>query len=64
MWQTIESAINFSLNLQIKNGTIPWSINIHGEIENDFLVTGSSSILKSIECGLAISYILKKNNNT
>ena len=64
LWQTIESAINFSLNLQIKNGTIPWSINEHGEIENDFLVTGSSSILKSIECGLAISYILKKNNNT
>ena len=64
LWQTIESAINFSLNLQIKNGTIPWSINEHGEIENDFLLTGSSSILKSIECGLAISYILKKDNNT
>ena len=64
LWHAIESAINFSLNLQIKNGTIPWSINEHGEIENDFLLTGSSSILKSIECGLAISYILKKDNNT
>ena len=46
LWHAIESAINFSLNLQIKNGTIPWSINEHGEIENDFLLTGSSSILK------------------
>ena len=63
LWPAIELAINFSLNLQIKNGTIPWSINKHGEIENDFLITGTSSILKSIECGLAISNILKKNKN-
>ena len=63
LWPAIESAINFSLNLQINNGTIPWSIDKHGEIENDFLITGSSSILKSIECGLAISKILKKDKN-
>ena len=47
LWQTIESAINFSLNLQTKNGTIPWSINEHGEIENDFLLTGSSCAARS-----------------
>ena len=63
LWPAIESAINFSLNLQINNGTIPWSIDKYGEIENDFLITGSSSILKSIECGLAISKILKKDKN-
>ena len=63
LWPSIESAINFSLNLQIKNGTIPWSIDKYGEIEEDFLITGSSSILKSIECGLAISKILKKDKD-
>ena len=64
LWPVIESAINFSLNLQIKNGTIPWSIDKYGEIEEDFLITGCSSILKSIECGLAISKILKKDKDT
>ena len=46
VWPTIELAINFSVNLQTKNGTIPWSIDKHEEIEHDFLITGSSSILK------------------
>ena len=47
----------------MSNGTIPWSVDERGEIENDFLITGSSSILKSIDCGLAISKILQKNKN-
>ena len=64
VWPTIELAINFSVNLQTKNGTIPWSIDKHEEIEHDFLITGSSSILKSIECGLAVSKILDKLENT
>ena len=58
LWPTIKSAINFSVNLQTSNGTIPWSIDINGEIEKDYLLTGSSSILKSIECGIAIANIL------
>ena len=58
LWPTIKSAINFSVNLQTSNGTIPWSIDINGEIEKDYLLTGSSSILKSIECGIAIAKIL------
>ena len=52
LWPTIKSAINFSVNLQTSNGTIPWSIDSNGEIEKDYLLTGSSSILKSIECGM------------
>ncbi len=64
VWPTIELAINFSVNLQTKNGTIPWSIDEHEEVEHDFLITGSSSILKSIECGLAVSKILDKHENT
>lgn len=63
LWPSIKLAINFSLNLQTYNGTIPWSIDKNGELENDFLLTGSCSILKSIDCGLAISKILDKKND-
>tara|TARA_B100001109_G_scaffold43776_1_gene34969 strand:+ start:448 stop:1518 length:1071 start_codon:yes stop_codon:yes gene_type:complete len=63
LWPTVESAINFSTKLQITNGTIPWSIDSEGVLEEDYLLTGSSSILKSIECGLAISKILDNQKN-
>ena len=63
LWPSIELALNFALKLQTKNGTIPWSIDENGEVEEDYLLTGSSSILKSIECGIAISNILKNQNN-
>ena len=51
--------MNFSINLQTANGTIPWSIDSDGLIEEDYLLTGSSSILKSIECAIAIAKILQ-----
>ena len=63
LWPSIESAINFSIKLQIQNGTIPWSVDKNKKIEEDFLLTGSSSILKSIECGIAISKIIKSTKN-
>ena len=58
LWETIQSAIDFSIDLQNSNGTIPWSVDKNNQIENDFLLTGSSSILKSLECAIAISKIL------
>lgn len=63
LWPTIESAINFSINIQNMKGTIPWSIDRKGNIENDYLLTGSSSILKSLECAIAISKILNQTKN-
>ncbi len=59
LWPNIKSAIDFSLNLQLPNGTIPWSVDESGQVEEDYLLTGSSSILKSIECGIAISKLVK-----
>ena len=59
LWPAINSAVNFSINLQNANGTIPWSIDSDGLIEEDYLLTGSSSILKSIECAIAIAKILQ-----
>ena len=61
LWPSINSAVNFSINLQTANGTIPWSIDSDGLIEEDYLLTGSSSILKSIECAIAIAKILQDN---
>jgi len=63
LWPTIVQAINFSVNLQTPNGTIPWSIDKNGNIEEDYLLTGSASILKSIECALALSNILNDQTN-
>ena len=63
IWSSIESAVNFSVELQQDNGTIPWSINNNSQIENDYLLTGCSSILKSIECGIALSKILNQTEN-
>ena len=53
IWSSIELAVNFSVELQQDNGTIPWSIDNNNQIENDYLLTGCSSILKSIE---SVSY--------
>jgi len=63
LWPNIKLALKFSLSLQIPNGTIPWSIDEDGKIEEDYLLTGSSSILKSIECGIAISKLLNDKEN-
>ena len=63
LWPNIKLALKFSLSLQIPNGTIPWSIDENGKIEEDYLLTGSSSILKSIECGIAISKLLNDKEN-
>ena len=63
LWPHIKLALKFSLSLQIPNGTIPWSIDEGGKIEEDYLLTGSSSILKSIECGIAISKLLNDKEN-
>ena len=63
LWETIQSAIDFSIDLQNSNGTIPWSVDKNNQIENDFLLTGSSSILKSLECAIAISKILDLDSN-
>ena len=58
LWETIKSAIDFSIDLQNSNGTIPWSVDKNNQIENDFFFFLSSSILKSLECAIAISKIL------
>ena len=54
MWPYASKGINFSIDLQNDKGTIPWCLNEEGLSGDDFLVTGSSSILKSLECAIAL----------
>ena len=58
-WKKASKAINFSINLQNTNGTIPWCINEDNLPDEDYLITASSSILKSLECAMALFNILE-----
>lgn len=50
MWPTVKAAIDFALRLQTPHGDIHWAVNTDGEPMQDALVTGCSSIYKSLEC--------------
>ena len=59
-WNSIERGMLFALSLQNDNGAIAWNIDESGIIDEDYLLTGCSSIAKSIECSIAICEVLKK----
>jgi hypothetical protein len=59
-WSSIESGMIFALSLQNINGAIAWNIDESGIIDEDYLLTGCSSMAKSIECAIAICEILNK----
>jgi len=50
MWSTMERAIGFVLILQTEHGDIHWAVSADGSAREDALVTGCSSIYKSLEC--------------
>ena len=57
-WDSVKKGILFSLSLQHKNGAIAWNIDEFAKIDEDYLLTGCSSIAKSLECAIAISQVL------
>lgn len=59
MWPTVEKAIQFVLNLQASTGEIYWAVDTVKGIDKDALVTGNSSIYKSLECALNIATTLE-----
>ena len=61
-WEPVKKGILFSLSVQHSNGAIAWNIDEHGKIDEDYLVTGCSSIAKSIECAIAICQVLGQQN--
>ena len=58
-WEPVKKGILFSLSLQNNNGAIAWNIDEFQKIDEDYLLTGCSSIAKSLECAIAICQILE-----
>jgi hypothetical protein len=58
MWPMVERAMAFVLSLQTEYGEIHWAVDASGEPKRDALVTGCSSIYKSLECAHNIAVTL------
>lgn len=58
LWPTVKSAIGFVLRLQAPTGEIYWALDTRTGIDRDALVTGCSSIHKSLECAALIAHEL------
>ncbi|MEL6415286.1 MAG: hypothetical protein AAFQ15_10155, partial [Pseudomonadota bacterium] len=54
-WPMVERALDFVLTLQKPDGTISWAAEAVDTGEDDALLAGNASILKSLECGLFLS---------
>jgi hypothetical protein len=55
MWPCVTRAIEFVLAQQSSHGEINWAVNAQGEPMADALITGCSSIYKSLECAVNLS---------
>ena len=55
MWPVVDRAMDFVLSLQSEHGDIDWAVDTQGRPKGDALVTGCSSIFKSLECAHNIS---------
>ncbi|WHI46362.1 prenyltransferase/squalene oxidase repeat-containing protein [Microbulbifer sp. VAAF005] len=57
-WPMVERAIEFVLRLQTEFGEIHWAVDSEGAPMEDALITGCSSIYKSLECAINIAHQL------
>ncbi len=55
LWPTVRKAMEFVLGLQARSGEIYWALDTRTGINKDALVTGCSSIYKSLECAAAMA---------
>ena len=58
MWPTVERALDFVVGLRTDSGRIPWAVHADGTPWPYALLTGSSSIVQSLRCGLALAALL------
>ncbi len=58
LWPTVRRALDFVLSLQAPSGEIYWALDTRTGINKDALITGCSSIYRSLDCGIAIAQIL------
>lgn len=61
MWPTVKRAVTFAVTHQTKYGEINWAIDESGTVDEDALLTGCSSIYKSLECALNIARTLDRD---
>jgi hypothetical protein len=61
-WDTVRRAIDFVLTLQAPSGEIYWALDTRTGINKDALVTGCSSIYKSLECAMLIAATLGEDS--
>lgn len=54
-WPMVERALDFVISLQKLDGTISWAAEAVGTDEDDALLAGNASIVKSLECGLFLA---------
>lgn len=59
MWPCVENAIGFVLSLQSEFGEIYWAVDSRTGTDKDALLTGNSSIYKSLECAVNIATTLE-----
>jgi len=60
MWPTVQKAMAFILSMRGEQGQIYWAWDTSRGISKDSLVTGCSSIYKSLECAIHIALTLEE----
>lgn len=60
-WPMVERAMNFVLDHQSDEGEVYWAVDTHKGISRDALITGCSSIFKSLQCAAAIATTLQQD---
>lgn len=55
LWPTVQRALDFVVQLQAPTGEIYWALDSKKGVSKDALITGCSSIYKSLQCGIALA---------
>lgn len=63
MWPVVEKAIEFVISLQTEYGEISWAVDPDKGVREDALVTGCSSIYKSLECAINTATVLNEKKH-
>lgn len=58
MWPTVSEAIDFALGFQRETGEVVWAVDRDGTAYEDALLSGCSSIYKSLDCAVRTARVL------
>lgn len=61
LWPTIEAALGFVLTLQTEQGEIYWAVDTNKGIDQDALITGCSSIYRSLAAGADLATLFARD---